>query len=362
MGSNGCLYAYYLKVPAAGTMLNISSLAAGSGNLLGDITSVSMLGSAETLSWSQTATGLQVSGPSTMPTLPAGTAVCFKIGPASAVGDPIPSSLTAAPSSNQMSLSWYCPSADATYNVKRSTDGGVTYTTIASNLVDMAYTDTAASAGTLYQYAVSATDEAGESANSKPVSIALAAAPLNNWLSQDIGAVGAIGSFSESNGVFTINGSGSDIWFKSDEFRYVFQAIQGNCTLTARVMSMDNTDGWAKAGLMMRESLNNDSKYVTHYRSPSHGVATQQRSSTGGAASGVANDSNASAPDWLRLVREGDVFYAYHSLDGTNWTLLRSTSVAMSDQCYVGLAVCNHNNGTLNQAVFDHVSITNETI
>ncbi len=358
VGSNGCLYAYCLRIPSAGTTLNISSLAAGSGNLLGDITSVSMLGSAETLSWSQTATGLQVTCPSTMPTLPAGTAVCFKIGPASAVGGPVPTSVTAALSSNQVSLSWYCPTAGATYNVKRSTDGGATYTTIASNLEDMDYTDNDVSAGTLYHYAVSATDGAGESANSKPVSVALAAAPSNKWLSQDIGAVGATGSFSESGGVLTINGSGSDIWFKSDEFRYVFQAVQGDCMLTARVLSMDNTDGWAKAGIMMRESLDDDSKYVIHYLSPSHGIATQQRLSTGDAASGVANDPNASAPYWLRLVRKGDVFSAYHSLDGRDWTLLRSTSVAMSGQCYVGLVVCSHNDGTLNKAVFDHVSLT----
>ncbi len=362
VGSNGCLYAYYLNVPSAGTTLNISSLATSAGYLLGDISSVSMLGSAETLSWSQTASGLEVTCPSAMPTIPSGTAIAFKIGPASVVGGPIPTGLTVTPSTNQMRLSWYCPTAAATYNVKRSTDGGATYTTIASNLVDMAYVDTAVSAGTLYSYVVSATDGAGESADSTPVSAALAAAPSNVWLTQDIGDVGATGSFSESGGTFTINGSGADIWGNADEFRYVFQALQGDQSLTARVLSMDNTDGWAKAGIMMRDTLSPDSKYVIHFLSPVNGVALQQRSSTGGSASGVTDSGGVAAPYWIRLERAGNVFTAYRSDNGADWSLLGSTSVAMSSQYYVGLAVSSHNDGTLNESIFDHVSFTNETI
>ena len=86
VGTNGCLYAFYEGIPSGGTKLTITSLATSSNLLVAPVTSVSLLGSASALSWSQTSTGLVVTLPATMPSLPSGTAIGFKIGPASAIG------------------------------------------------------------------------------------------------------------------------------------------------------------------------------------------------------------------------------------------------------------------------------------
>ena len=67
VGTNGCLYAYYLGIPAGGTQLTIPSLATTSNLLVGAIGSVSLLGSASALSWSQTSTGLVVTLPQQCP-------------------------------------------------------------------------------------------------------------------------------------------------------------------------------------------------------------------------------------------------------------------------------------------------------
>ncbi|HEU5072247.1 MAG TPA: alpha-L-fucosidase [Verrucomicrobiae bacterium] len=357
VGTNGLLYAYYFGTPAAGTKLTIPSLASTSNLLVAPVTSVSLLGSPASVTWSQTSTGLELTCPSPMPSVPSGTAIGFKIGPVTAVGSAVPASLQALPETNQIQLAWYCPSASATFNVKRSQTQGGGYTTIASNLTAMTFGDTNVSPDTLYFYVVTANDAAGESANSDETSAALAGAPSAAWLTRDIGAVGATGAFSENNGVITIQGSGADIWYDADAFRYVFQAVAGNFMLTARVTSLQNTAPWAKAGVMMRESLDANSKYVINFLSPANGVALQQRASTAGSASGVANVTGLNAPCWVRLVRAGDNFAACQSADGTNWTSIGSTIVSMNASYYVGLAVCSVNDGTLNQAVFDNVSI-----
>src|SRR5687767_14790302 len=39
------------------------------------------------------------------------------------------------------------------------------------------------------------------------------------WTAQDVGAVAAAGTWNESNGTHTIEGSGADIWNTADEFR-----------------------------------------------------------------------------------------------------------------------------------------------
>ena len=96
---------------------------------------------------------------------------------------------------------------------------------------------------------------AGESDNSAQVN----ATPTVNvplpWMTQDIGADGLWGSAGVTNGVFTVTGSGDDIWNSADAFRFVYVTNSGNCTIVARVVSVQNIDGWSKAGMMVRESL-----------------------------------------------------------------------------------------------------------
>ena len=129
----------------------------------------------------------------------------------------------------------------------------------------------------LYFYVVTAVDAGGESINSTEASASLAGAPSSQWLTEDVGAVGATGSFGLTNGVFTIQGSGADIWYSADAFRYVFQALTGDCSITARVVNMQDTAGWAKAGVMIRETLDPASQYVINFMSPVNGTALQQR-------------------------------------------------------------------------------------
>ena len=362
VGTNGCLYAYYLGIPSGGTQLTIASLATTSGLLTAPVTSVSLLGSGAALSWSQTSTGLVVTLPATMPGLPSGTAIGLKIGPASAVGSAVPAGVIAVPGTNLIKLSWNYPSTTATFNVKRATNHGGVYTTIATGVTNTAFADTNVSAGTLYFYVVSAVDVGGASVNSTESSASLAGATSSQWLTEDVGTVGATGAFGLTNGVFTIQGSGADIWYSADGFRYGFQALTGDCAITARVVSQQNTAGWAKAGIMIRETLDPASQYVINYITPANGVALQQRSGTGSAAAGVSNPTGLVAPYWLRLVRAGDVFTAYAAPDGINWTVVGTTTVAMNASVYVGLAVCSVHDGTLCSAQFDNVAFSASSV
>ena len=127
---------------------------------------------------------------------------------------------------------------------------------------------------------------------------------------------------------------------------------------------MQNTAGWAKASVMIRETLDTSSQYVINFMSPENGTALQQRSGTGGSASGVTGNTGLAAPYWVRLVRTNDTFTSFVSPDGTNWIQSGATTVAMNTCVYAGLAVCSVNDGTLCQAQFDNVSFsfTNQSV
>jgi endoglucanase len=81
-----------------------------------------------------------------------------------------PTGLTAGAGDGQVSLNWNSVSGADSYNVKRSTTSGESYTTIASNVTTTGYTDTRVSNGTNYYYVISAVNSVGESSNSNQVS------------------------------------------------------------------------------------------------------------------------------------------------------------------------------------------------
>ena len=120
------------------------------------------------------------------------------------------------------------------------------------------------------------------------------------WVTADIGAVGATGSATYNGGTFEVSGSGADIEVAADEFRYVYQTSSGDCSIVARVATQDNTDPWAKAGVMIRESTAAGSMNAAVLITPGNGVRFQWRTASGGttASTGV---SGVVAPCWLKL-------------------------------------------------------------
>ena len=178
------------------------------------------------------------------------------------------------------------------------------------------------------------------------------------WVTTDVGAVAATGSASYATGTFTVNGSGADIWGTADEFRFVYQPINGDVTIVARVASLSNTDPWAKAGVMIRASTATGSQHAFTMVSVSNGLHFQRRITTNGTSDDTGGISG-SAPYWVRLQRSGNNFTSSVSTDGTNWTTLgTAVSIAMGSSVQVGLAVTSHNDGTLAAATFTNVTLT----
>jgi len=178
------------------------------------------------------------------------------------------------------------------------------------------------------------------------------------WNDTDIGMPGLAGSASFSNGVFTVNGSGTDIWSSSDSFNYASESLTGDVTITARVASQQNTSAWAKSGVMIRETTAANAAYVFVFVTPSNGVNMQYRASTGTSSVQLAQQTGLVAPYWVRLVRSGSTFTGFSSADGVTWTQVGTISVTMATNALEGLAVCAHNNTALNTSTFDNVTLS----
>jgi len=174
----------------------------------------------------------------------------------------------------------------------------------------------------------------------------------------DVGSPGLLGSASLDTGTWTVKGGGADIWGTADQFNYAHESMSGDSTVLARVTSVQNTDVWAKSGVMMRATTDANSAAVWVAVSSASGLTMQQRSTTGGSASTVSTVTGLTAPYWVKLVRSGNTFTGYRSSDNITWTLIGSTTITMANPATQGLAVCAHNNTLLNTSTFTNYTST----
>jgi N-acetylneuraminic acid mutarotase len=174
------------------------------------------------------------------------------------------------------------------------------------------------------------------------------------WADRDIGDVGLVGSAAEARNVYTVRGSGADIFDTRDAFHFVYQPLKGDGEIAARVTSVGNTDAWAKGGVMIRESLSPHAAHAMIVRTPSQGSSFQSRSSTAGMTTFTSPADPSS--QWVRLVRTGDTFTGYRSANGHDWIQSGSATIPMTGTVEVGLVVTAHNKSLLNTSTFDHVT------
>jgi hypothetical protein len=173
----------------------------------------------------------------------------------------------------------------------------------------------------------------------------------------DVGNVGLVGDATSAGGTFTVTGAGADIWGSADSFRFVYQQLTGDGQLVARVVSMQNTNVYAKAGIMLRDSLAAGGAHVILDMKPSGELEFMARATSGGSTSWLAGVTG-TAPIYLKLARAGSTVTSSVSQDGSLWTIVGSATAVLPATVYAGLVVCSHDTSLLNTASFDSVSIS----
>ena len=202
---------------------------------------------------------------------------------------------------------------------------------------------------------------------SKYSEVELALSAIRDWTAEDIaelsiwfrGYPASVGSFAENPaGTYTMTASGADIWGPSDEFHYAFKTLTGTGSIIAKVESLDNTNGFAKAGVMIRDTLDADSTYAAVFVTPENGVRFQHRNTAGGSTNRQFAEG-ITAPQWVKVERtSGGLVRAYYSADGAAWERFSLTQVKMDMPVYIGLAVTSHDAALACEAVFTNVTTT----
>ncbi len=307
------------------------------------------------------------------------TAYTYRVTPTSALGDGDAAEISGATrmaqvsglafssiAGNSISLVWNDLTTELGYKVQRSTDG--------TNFTDRAtlpggtttYTDTTVTPGNEYYYRVVGT--AGDSVSlfnliftATPT---VAALPIP-WSANDIGTVSGsgVGSTTYSGTTFKVVSSGTAISGTADSFRFTHQRLFGDGSITARVASLEDTNGTStRFGVMFREALTVGSRYaMMALREGNTGTAQFSSRATAGVSATTASDVVRNAPYWVRVTRVGNLFTGFTSPDGTTWTQIGTATIAMPSLVYVGLAASSGITTELNTATATNVSVTGET-
>jgi hypothetical protein len=172
-----------------------------------------------------------------------------------------------------------------------------------------------------------------------------------------------VGSFVEAPaGTYTMTASGADIWGTADEFHFAYKEFSGAGSIIAKVESVENTSPRAKAGVMIRDTLDPDSANVLLAITPEKGVTSQNRARAGSGTVSKKQDG-ITAPQWVKLERTtGGLTRAFYSADGSTWTNFDVLLVRMDMPAYIGLAMTSNNVAATCEAKFSNVSFPDTSV
>ncbi len=161
-----------------------------------------------------------------------------------------------------------------------------------------------------------------------------------------------------SNSVI-VAGSGTGQFSTEDSFTYAYIPVHGDCTIQAKLTQESCSDTSAKAGLMIRESLNNNSSNAFVALNRSNELIYQDRTVTSGQTTACAAvQTGITVPVYLKLTRVGNDIEAFKSTDGTNWSSMgNAQTINMDSKVYIGFASTSSNPDTLCTARFENIDV-----
>lgn len=176
--------------------------------------------------------------------------------------------------------------------------------------------------------------------------------------------------FGQAGNRFTIDADGADIFYNGgtaydDDYGAIFLpgGAGQDSTATVRVDAQQDTDPWAKAGLVMRNDLTQSHRsagYVALVATPGNGVSLQWDANGDGVLDSYVKTGAGTvrAPVWLKLTRAGMSFTGYYSTDGVTWTPAGSATMASAATAQdAGMIATAHNAGTLGRDDFSGFTV-----
>jgi hypothetical protein len=156
---------------------------------------------------------------------------------------------------------------------------------------------------------------------------------------------------------YTISGAGTNMWFGSDEFYFVWKKMKGDFILRTNARFIGKgKEAHRKWGVMIRSSLDTSAAHVNGVVHGDGLTSLQFRRTIGANTEEIK--STVTAADVVQLERKGNTYTLSVARNGQTFISEKLDNLALGDEVYTGLFVCSHNPDVVEQAVFSNVRIT----
>lgn len=155
---------------------------------------------------------------------------------------------------------------------------------------------------------------------------------------------------------YIIEGSGYNIWFKRDEFHYLWRQIKGDFILTARIEFIDKgVEAHRKIGWMIRNDLSATSPHVSAVVHGDGLTSLQFRRNDSTETEEVKSEDQ--SPNIIQLERSGNNYIMSTASGNNTFKTVKVENVDLNEKVFVGLFVCSHNADIAEKAYFRNVKI-----
>jgi hypothetical protein len=165
-------------------------------------------------------------------------------------------------------------------------------------------------------------------------------------------------SFSTQTGVWTGGATNcrNSSPFQSDKLMFAQYTLCGDGSITAQVAGLSG--GMPFGGICMRESNDPGAKKVQMSINRSSNIVRREIRNMQGGQAFPMDFSSPCERTWLRIVRTGNMFRGYTSMDGITWWYVMQVHVPMNSCIEIGLVLTNMQQNVPGTVTFANVSVT----
>lgn len=187
--------------------------------------------------------------------------------------------------------------------------------------------------------------------------------PLSSpWQKIEVGTFGSAGLATQESGRFYVESYGSNIGGTTDNFGYIFQTLNGDGSIVARVASSNMASYNQRTGIMLRESLDSNAAFTMIAQYPHSGITAEMRSASG--MNNVPCPSKKpslhiySLHNWFKITRVGNQITQSCSRDGITWVDISTENMNLGKAVYVGVISTGFFGTYPSKAIYDSVVVT----
>ena len=175
-------------------------------------------------------------------------------------------------------------------------------------------------------------------------------------------------SYNKATDTYTLTGAGENIWANTDEFFFAWKKITGDFSMSTKLKFEGVNPEHRKIGIMIRETLDGDSKYADISIHGDGLNSLQWRSEKGGTTVEIASEIK--MPDHIILERRGNKIIMKTAIGSRPDEIDKAQKadefpagtemvIDLPETCYVGIFICSHVVDKIEKAYFSEVKIKN---